>query len=76
MVILAVNDVYRIEGLEGGAIGGLARLRTLRRELEREHPGGVLLPHGGDAIFPSFMSHVTLPPRRGAGRRSRSVRRT
>lgn len=56
VAILAVNDVYRIEGLEGGAVGGLARLRTLRREVEREHPGRVLLLHGGDAIFPSFMS--------------------
>ena len=36
--ILHVNDVYRIEGLEQGARGGFARLRTLRRELES---GGV-----------------------------------
>jgi 2',3'-cyclic-nucleotide 2'-phosphodiesterase (5'-nucleotidase family) len=56
IVILAVNDVYRIEGLDGGKIGGLARLRTLRAQLERAHPGRVLFLHGGDAIFPSFPS--------------------
>ena len=58
VVILAVNDVYRIEGLEGGAFGGLARLRTLRKELERAYPDRVLLLHGGDAIFPSFLSRM------------------
>jgi 2',3'-cyclic-nucleotide 2'-phosphodiesterase (5'-nucleotidase family) len=54
-VILAINDVYRIQGLEGGRVGGLARLRSLRRELEREHPD-LLLLHGGDLLFPSFLS--------------------
>jgi 2',3'-cyclic-nucleotide 2'-phosphodiesterase (5'-nucleotidase family) len=54
VVIVAVNDVYRIEGIDGGRVGGLARLRTLRAELERQHPGQVLLLHGGDVIAPSF----------------------
>lgn len=56
-VLLAINDVYRIEGVEGGTIGGLARLRTLRRELEREHPD-LLLLHGGDLLFPSLLSRT------------------
>jgi 2',3'-cyclic-nucleotide 2'-phosphodiesterase (5'-nucleotidase family) len=58
VVILAVNDIYRIEGIEGGKFGGLARLRTLRADLERQHPGRVLLIHGGDAIFPSLLSRL------------------
>lgn len=58
VVILAVNDVYRIEGIDGGKAGGLARLRTLRAELERAHPGRVLLLHGGDIIAPSFPSRM------------------
>lgn len=58
VVILAVNDVYRIEGVGGGKAGGLARLRTVRAELERAHPGRVLLVHGGDVIFPSFLSRL------------------
>lgn len=57
--ILAVNDVYRINGVadsEGrGQIGGLARLRTLRRSLEAEDPG-LLVLHAGDLLTPSLLS--------------------
>lgn len=56
-VLIAVNDVYRIEGVEGGQVGGLARLRSLRAELEEEHPD-LLLLHGGDFLFPSFASRL------------------
>ena len=53
--ILQINDVYKIEGLENGAIGGLARVRTLRKQLEADGTP-VLLLHAGDALFPSVMS--------------------
>lgn len=53
--ILQINDVYKIEGLEGGQLGGLARVRTLRKLLESDGTE-VLLMHGGDALFPSVMS--------------------
>lgn len=53
--ILQINDVYKIEGLEGGRIGGLARVRTLRKRLESEGRP-VLLLHAGDILFPSVMS--------------------
>ena len=53
--ILQVNDVYKIEGLEGGSSGGMARLRTLRKQLEADGRA-VLLLHGGDALYPSVMS--------------------
>lgn len=53
--VLAINDVYRIEGVDGGVDGGLARVRALRTELEAEHPD-LLLLHAGDAIFPSLLS--------------------
>lgn len=53
-VILAVNDIYRIEGVEDGARGGLARLRTLRAELEAKHPD-LLVLHAGDVLSPSFL---------------------
>ncbi len=56
-ILLAINDVYRIEGLDDGATGGLPRVRALRKELERESPGVVLL-HGGDFLFPSFASRM------------------
>src|SRR5262245_10248563 len=53
--ILQINDVYKIEGLEGGQAGGLARVRTLRRYLESDGTP-VLLMHAGDALYPSVMS--------------------
>jgi 5'-nucleotidase len=53
--ILQINDVYKIEGLEGGRVGGLARVRTLRKRLEAEGRP-VLLLHAGDLLFPSVMS--------------------
>ncbi len=53
--ILAINDVYQIGGLNGGALGGLPRLRTLRKQLEREAPD-LLLLHAGDFLFPSVLS--------------------
>lgn len=56
-VLLHVNDVYRIEGVEEGQVGGLARIRTLRRELEEKHPDLVMV-HGGDFLFPSFASRM------------------
>jgi 5'-nucleotidase len=53
--IIQINDVYKIEGLEGGRLGGLARVRTLRKRLEAEGRP-VLLLHAGDVLFPSVMS--------------------
>ena len=53
--ILQINDVYKIEGLLGGTVGGLARVRTLRKELEAEGRP-VLVLHAGDLLFPSVMS--------------------
>lgn len=53
--ILQINDVYKIEGLLGGSVGGLARVRTLRKELEAEGRP-VLVLHAGDLLFPSVMS--------------------
>jgi 5'-nucleotidase len=53
--ILQLNDVYKIEGLEKGQSGGLARVRTLRNQLEADG-SAVLVLHGGDALYPSVMS--------------------
>jgi 2',3'-cyclic-nucleotide 2'-phosphodiesterase (5'-nucleotidase family) len=53
--ILQINDVYKIEGLESGNTGGLARVRTLRKHLESDGTP-VLVLHAGDALYPSVMS--------------------
>lgn len=56
--ILQVNDLYKIEGVERGQIGGLARVRTLRKTLEAE-ASPVLMLHAGDFLYPSVMSKYT-----------------
>src|SRR5215212_6239985 len=53
--ILQMNDVYKIEGLAHGQSGGLARVRTLRKQLEADGTA-VLVLHAGDALYPSVMS--------------------
>ena len=58
-VILSINDVYRIGGLDEGRRGGLGRVRTLRAELQQEHPD-LLMLHAGDFLFPSLMSNHYL----------------
>lgn len=53
--VIIINDTYRIEGDPSSERGGMARVRTLRAELEAEH-GPVLVLHAGDFLFPSFLS--------------------
>ncbi|MFP5288872.1 MAG: bifunctional metallophosphatase/5'-nucleotidase, partial [Thermoanaerobaculia bacterium] len=53
--ILQINDVYKVEGIERETIGGLARVRALRKEIEKEGQP-VLLLHAGDFLYPSVMS--------------------
>ncbi|MBU2583182.1 MAG: 5'-nucleotidase C-terminal domain-containing protein [Alphaproteobacteria bacterium] len=52
-VIIGINDVYQIEGVDGGRSGGMARVRALRAELEKVAPD-LLLLHAGDFLSPSF----------------------
>ncbi|TKC99289.1 bifunctional metallophosphatase/5'-nucleotidase [Polyangium fumosum] len=54
--VLSINDTYRIESLPRDR-GGMARVRTLRKELEKKHPDLVVL-HAGDLLFPSLLSNM------------------
>ena len=56
-VLLSINDVYRIEGLDDGRVGGMARVRALRAELERSTPD-LLFLHAGDFLSPSFLGRT------------------
>ncbi len=58
VVILAINDVYRVEGVDGGQRGGMSLVRALRRQLEQES-SDVLVLHAGDFLFPSLLSQQT-----------------
>lgn len=53
--MLAINDVYRIGGIDNGETGGLARVRALRKQLEDKYEH-VLMLHAGDFLHPSFIS--------------------
>ncbi len=53
-VILSINDVYRLKGVNEGRAGGMTRVRSLRAELERTAPD-LLFLHGGDFLSPSFV---------------------
>jgi 2',3'-cyclic-nucleotide 2'-phosphodiesterase (5'-nucleotidase family) len=57
VTILAVNDIYRIDGVGAEELGGLHRLRTLRKDLDRE-VGKVLLLHAGDFLSPALEGRV------------------
>ena len=52
--ILQINDVYEIAPLEGGKIGGMARVATLRKELEAQNEN-VLVVLSGDFLNPSLI---------------------
>lgn len=52
VTFLHVNDVYQFMPVEGGKKGGLARLLTLKKEVEMDNPH-VLFTLGGDTISPS-----------------------
>ena len=58
VVVLAINDMYRIEGVERGQQGGMSLVRALRRQLEQQKPD-LLFLHAGDFLFPSLLSEKT-----------------
>lgn len=55
--ILHFNDTYTLEPVDGGKLGGMARLATLVQRLRAEEPTALLL-FAGDVISPSIMSSV------------------
>lgn len=57
VTLLAFSDTPRIEGVENGSEGGLARLRALRTELEGRDPE-LLLAGAGDFLYPSLLSRL------------------
>ncbi|MEZ5346534.1 MAG: bifunctional UDP-sugar hydrolase/5'-nucleotidase [Pyrinomonadaceae bacterium] len=52
VTFLHVNDVYQFMPVEGGKAGGLARLLTIKKEVQRENPH-TLFTLGGDTLSPS-----------------------
>ena len=61
VTFLAVNDTYHLDGVADGRLGGLHRLRTLRKRIERDSPNVVLI-HAGDFLAPSMIADTTEKP--------------
>ena len=59
ITILQINDVYEIAPLEGGKVGGLARVAGLLRQLEAENPNTIAVL-AGDFLSPSFMGTLKM----------------
>lgn len=55
VTLLQVNDVYQFAPVEQGARGGLARVLTLKKEIEKQSPNTLFLL-SGDTISPSVES--------------------
>lgn len=57
ITLLQINDVYEIAPLEGGKVGGMARLATLRKELLKENRNTFTV-HAGDFLNPSLIGTI------------------
>lgn len=65
--ILQVNDVYEIAPLEGGKVGGMARLASLKNQLE-ESEENLLVVLAGDFLNPSLIGTLKYEGQRIKGR--------
>ncbi len=54
ITILQVNDIYEIAALEGGKVGGMARVETLHKQLLKENPNTIMVM-AGDFLNPSLL---------------------
>jgi 5'-nucleotidase len=72
VTFLHINDVYEIMPIEGGRVGGLARVAALKKRLEAER-GPVLFTHGGDFFSPSALGSALVDGRPLAGRQMVAV---
>lgn len=53
LTILHFNDVYNLQPIEGGKVGGAARVATVLKEYEKDNP---LILFSGDALGSSYIS--------------------
>ncbi|WP_395376410.1 bifunctional metallophosphatase/5'-nucleotidase [Marinicella sp. W31] len=57
ITLLSINDVYRLQDPSGQDFGGLARVRSIRAQMEQQG-ADVLMLHAGDFLHPSFNSRI------------------
>jgi len=66
LVFLQLNDVYEIAPSDGGKIGGMARVATLVKKLERENPNTFCVL-AGDFLNPSLIGQLKIDGKRIKG---------
>ena len=57
-IIVQLNDVYEISPLDGGRVGGLARVATVIRQLKEKNPNTISML-SGDFLSPSLISSLS-----------------
>lgn len=57
MIFVQVNDVYEIAPLDGGKIGGMARVATIKKQYLKSNPN-TLLVIAGDFVSPSVYNSL------------------
>ena len=72
---LQLNDVYEIAPLEGGKVGGLARVEKLHQDLLKENPNTFLFM-AGDFLNPSLLGTLKYKGERIKGKQMIEVMNT
>lgn len=59
LIIVQLNDIYRLDAVRAGKRGGLARVVTLLRQLKTQNPDvPIIVLHAGDFLAPSLESSL------------------
>jgi len=66
-VFVQVNDVYEIAPLEGGKVGGMARVATLKKQYLQKNPNTFLVM-AGDFVSPSVYNSLSYKNERIRGK--------
>ena len=65
--IVQINDVYEIAPLDGGKMGGMARVATVKKEYQRKNPNTILVI-AGDFLSPSVYNSLKFEGNRIRGK--------
>jgi 2',3'-cyclic-nucleotide 2'-phosphodiesterase (5'-nucleotidase family) len=65
--IVQINDVYEIAPLDGGKVGGMARVATVKKEQQRKYPNTILVI-AGDFLSPSVFNSLKFEGNRIRGK--------
>jgi len=67
ITIVQINDVYEIAPLDGGKMGGMARIATVKKEYQTKNPNTILVM-AGDFLSPSVYNSLKFEGNRIRGK--------